>query len=211
MDDHQGRALPPAVREELLCSALLLPLAHSNFRWGISQRIGASDASLTHGGRAATLVPPSVAQTLYRFSEHKGEHVRLDWAHGAVTPESTMNHAPQELEQILLDLPWVKTETCSFGHKQHINILETTMIHRELKDIVHSSSQSLRCVVLVDSRAAAVAWSKGRSSAKNLNRILRRSLGWSLAGQKSLHVVWVRSGANPSDYPSRNRPIPDPP
>lgn len=211
MDDHQGRALPPAVREELLCSALLLPLAHSNCRWGISQRIGASDASLTHGGRAATLVPPSVAQTLYRFSEHKGEHVRLDWAHGAVTPESTMNHAPQELEQILLDLPWVKTETCSFGHKQHINILETTMIHRELKDIVHSSSQSLRCVVLVDSRAAAVAWSKGRSSAKNLNRILRRSLGWSLAGQKSLHVVWVRSGANPSDYPSRNRPIPDPP
>ena len=211
LGDKESRPLPVSVKEELLCAALLLPLAHSNCRWEVSPRIGASDASLTHGGRAAALVPDSVAQTLYRFSENRGEHVRLDWARAAVVPESRMNQAPQELEQIITDLPWNSTETCSFGHKQHINILEANMIFRELRDTVHSCTDPLRCVVLVDSRAAAGAWSKGRSSARNLNRILRRALGWTLAGRKSLHLVWVRSGANPSDYPSRNKPIPEPP
>lgn len=60
-----------------------------------------------------------------------------------------------------------------------------------------------------DSRAAAGAWAKGRSSSKQLNRLLRRSLGWQLAGRKSLHLVWVRSEANPSDHPSRGKPIPE--
>lgn len=38
-----------------------------------------------------------------------------------------------------------------------------------------------------------------------------QSLGWTLAGRKSLHIVWVRSGANPADHPSRCRRIPEPP
>lgn len=208
-DDQKG--LPAPVREELLSCGLMLPLCHANLRWPISQRIGASDASLTHGGRAATYVPASVSQTLFRFAEHRGEHVRLDWQRGALQHPSTMQPAPEELESLIQDLPWNQTETCSFGHRQRINILETRMIHRELKDVVHQSTSPMRCVLLVDSRAAAGAWSKGRSSAKNLNRILRQALGWSLVGRKSIHLVWVRSEANPSDYPSRCKRIPEPP
>ena len=207
----ESKPLPIAVKEELLACALLMPLCHSNIRWTVSCRIGASDASLSHGGRAAALVSPAVAQTLYRYSEHRGESVRLNWEKGEVQPPSSMNPAPKELEDLLLDLPWNKTETCSFGHKQHINILETKMIHRELRDLVHSTCRPLRSVLLVDSRAAAGAWAKGRSSARNLNRILRQSLGWTLVGKKTLHLVWVRSEANPSDYPSRCRRIPEPP
>lgn len=45
---------------------------------------------------------------------------------------------------------------------------------------------------------------------QKLNRILRRALGWSIIGRKSLHLVWVRSESNPSDYPSRKRKIPPP-
>ena len=137
--------------------------------------------------------------------------MRLDWQHGGLAPNSDMSRAPQEIEEILTDHPWVSTESCTFGHKQHINILETRMIYRELVDVVHSCSKPLRCVLLVDSRAAAGAWAKGRSSSRNLNRLLRRCLGWTVAGQKSLHVVWVRSEANPADHPSRGRPIPAPP
>lgn len=211
LGDEDRKPLPTSVREELLSCGLVLPLCHSNIRWPISCRLGASDASLSHGGRAATLVTPAIAQTLYRYAEHKGEHVRLDWARGAVQPPSEMRQAPQELEELVADLPWNKTETCSFAHRQHINILEARMIHRELMDLVHQSSQPLRAVLLVDSRAAAGAWSKGRSSARNLNRVLRQALGWTLVGQKSIHLVWVRSGSNPSDYPSRCKRIPDPP
>ena len=85
------------------------------------------------------------------------------------------------------------------------------MILRELQDLVHKSPDPMRCVLLVDSRAAAGAWSKGRSSSKNLNRILRRALGWTLLGRKTIHLVWIRSECNPSDYPSRGRRIPEPP
>eukprot|EP00438_Fugacium_kawagutii_P028079 Skav223928 [mRNA] locus=scaffold2593:382825:387213:+ [translate_table: standard] len=38
---------------------------------------------------------------LSRFSEHKGEHVRLDWANGAVEPPSEMRQAPAEIEQLV--------------------------------------------------------------------------------------------------------------
>ena len=209
--DGDRKALPTSVKEELLSCALLLPLCHTNVRWNVSCRIGASDASTTHGGRAATIVTPPITQTLFRFAEHKGEHVRLDWAKGQVEPPCSMHQAPEELESLLLSLPWNQTETCHFSHKQHINILETRTIQRELRDVVEKTVQPLRCVLLCDSRAAAGAWSKGRSSARNLNRLLRQSLGWTLAGCKSLHIVWVRSGANPADHPSRCRRIPEPP
>ena len=210
LEDGDRKPMPISVREELLSCGLMLPLCHSNVRWPISSRLGASDASLSMGGRAATLVTPGVSQTLYRFAEHKGEHVRLDWEKGAVQPPSSMRPAPRELELLISDLPWNQTETCSFGHKQHINILELKMILRELQDLVHQGSDPLRFVLLVDSRAAAGAWSKGRSSSKNLNRILRRALGWTLLGRKTLHLVWVRSECNPADYPSRGKRIPEP-
>ena len=108
---------PIAVREELCSCALMLPLCHSNIRWPVSCRLGASDASLTHGGRAAALVPPAIAQTLYRFAEHKGEAVRLDWVHGALEPPSTMQEAPEELQELVSNIPWNQTESCSFCPK----------------------------------------------------------------------------------------------
>ena len=210
LDDKISKPLPPAVREELIWCTLVLPVAEANIRWEISNRIGCSDASLSGGGRAAAWTTTPLAQTLYRFAEHKGEHVRLDWTHGGLIPESSMSRAPSELEAILGDHPWVSTESCTFAHKQHINILETRMIYRELVDIVHSCHRPQRCVLVVDSRAAAGAWAKGRSSSRQLNRLLRRSLGWTIAGRKSIHVIWVRSEANPADHPSRGREIPKP-
>ena len=211
LEENQSKPLPAVVKEELLTSALCLPLAQTDIRRPVCRRIGASDASLAAGGRAATITTSTISHALYRYAEHRGEHVRLDWESGGVAPTSCMQQAPLELEAILADHLWTTTESCTFAHKQHINILEARMIYRELVDAIHSTTQPYRCLLVVDSRAAAGAWTKGRSSSKQLNRIIRRSLGWSLVGRKSLHLIWVRSGANPSDYPSRFRPIPSPP
>ena len=52
----------------------------------------------------------------------------LDWEKGQVQVDSEMHRTPRELEDLIGDLPWSQTETCSFAHKQHINILETKMI-----------------------------------------------------------------------------------
>ena len=35
-------------------------------------------------------------------------------------------------------------------------------------------------------------------------------LGWSIVGQKSLHLIWVGTKSNPADHPSRGVPIPHP-
>lgn len=210
LDDSEARRLPAAAREELLMFALCLPLCHSNIKWQVSPRVGASDACLDGGGRAATLTDQSIAETLYRYSEHKGEHVRLDWEKGRLAPPSDMVSAPQELEDLMAAHVWNTTQKIKFGHKQHINILELKMIKEELKDLVKQTTAPMRAVNLVDSRVAAGAFARGRSSSKQLNRILRSMIGWSLCGRKSLHLVWVRSERNPSDHPSRACRIPEP-
>ena len=134
--------LPSSVCEELLTLALTLPLCHSNIKWQISCRIGASDASLSGGGRAATLTSHPIAQTLYRFSVHKGEQVRLDWQRGALCPPSSMTQAPSELEELMMEHTWNTTHKCKFAHRQHINLLEMKMVKTELCDFVSSKHRS---------------------------------------------------------------------
>ena len=202
--------LPASVREELLTLALTLPLCHANIRWQVSCRVGASDASLAGGGRAATLTTPPIAQTLYRFSIHKGEHVRLDWKKGALCPPSHMSQAPSELEELMMEHTWNTTHKCKFSHRQHINLLEMKMVKAELCDLVHQCPVPSRHVLLVDSRVCAGAWGKGRSSSRQLNRILRQMVGWTLVGRKSLHLIWVGTTMNPADHPSRGVRIPEP-
>ena len=202
--------LPASVREELLTLALALPLCHSNIKWQVSCRVGASDASLSGGGRAATLTLPAIAQTLYRFSVHKGEQVKLDWARGALCPPSSMTHAPSELEELMNEHTWNTTHKCKSAHRQHINLLEMKMVKAELCDLVHQSNLPARHVLLVDSRVCAGAWGKGRSSSRQLNRILRQMVGWTLVGRKSLHLIWVGTHMNPADHPSRGAKIPEP-
>ena len=105
LKDGDSKPLPTSVREELLCSGLMLPLCHSNAKWEVSCRIGASDASLSHGGRAATIVSQPIADTLYRYVEHKGEHIRLDWEKCQVQVDSDMRRAPPELEDLIATCP----------------------------------------------------------------------------------------------------------
>jgi hypothetical protein len=204
------RKLPPKVREELLWMALCLPVMESNIRWPVSTRVGASDASLSGGGRAACTTTQAVANTLYRYSEHSGEHVRLDWSKGSLESPSPMLSAPLELEAVMNAHCWSTTHACKFSHRQHINILEMKMVKAELKDLTKNVSDPHRAVLLVDSRVVVGAFSKGRSSSRQLNRLLRSMLGWTIAGRVSLHLVWVGTKSNPADHPSRDAAIPAP-
>ena len=202
--------MPKTVREELLCLALTLPLCHANIRRPVSCRVSATDASLDGGGRACTLTTPEISQTLYRYAVHKGEAVRLDWEHGALAPPSEMSPAPPQLESLMNAHVWNTTHKCKFGHRQHINILELKMVKAELVERVQETCDPGRHVVLVDSRVVAGAYGRGRSSSKQINRILRQMLGWSLVGMKDIVLIWVQSCMNPADHPSRGVSIPLP-
>ena len=202
--------LPHHVRDELLTACLLLPLAASSIRWPVSTQISASDASLTAGGRASTLTSKSLAKVLYRFGEKRGEYCKLDWINHDLPPPSSMSTAPDCLIDALMCHSWTTTESTKFRRKAHINLLEMQMLKNEIMSRVNSGRGFCRAVNLCDSRVVVGAYGKGRSSSKQLNHLLRSCLAWTIAGDLGMTNVWVDTHRNPADYPSRNKPIPQP-
>ena len=202
--------IPQQCQEELLWATLLLPFAHACVRWPVSNALSATDATLSHAGRAVAQVPAKLTEVCYRFAVHKGEGVRLDWACGALMPISSMVQAPNELEEALLCARWRVTERSRFKTASHINVQEMKVAVKQLTASIKKCSVGQRLVNLCDSRVVCGAWAKGRSSSRKLNSLLRRVLGHSVAGRKSLVHIWVSTKSNPADYPSRNAPIPQP-
>ena len=64
--------------------------------------------------------------------------------------------------------------------------------------------------VLVDSQVCVGAWGKGRSSSYKLNGIMRALLPYLIGLGLCIAMVWVSTGANPADYPSRRAVLPPP-
>jgi hypothetical protein len=210
LEDGQLYRIPQHIVDELVTAALLLPFSGCNIRWPVSVQISASDASSRKGGRAACLTTQSFAKVLYRFSEKRGEYTRMDWDSHAIEPPTVMEPAPSALVDSLMQHSWTATQSCSFPKKEHINLLELEMVHQEVKDRVNSGRGSCRVVNLCDSRVVVGAYAKGRSSSKHMNHRLRAHLPWRLAGNIALSNLWVSTDCNPADYPSRDKPIPQP-
>ncbi len=200
--------LPQHIKDELITSVLLLPLASSSVRWPVSTQVSATDASSVAGGRAATLTTGAFSKTLFRFGEKRGEYTRLDWDTHAIEPPSDMIKTPQSLVDTLMKHQWVETESCSFAKKKHINLLELEMLRKEIVDRVNTDRGGCRIVNLCDSRVVVGAFAKGRSSSVQMNHKLRACVPWLLAGDVSVTNLWVDTHHNPADYPSRYRAIP---
>lgn len=210
MPERGTRRLPHFIRDELLCAALLLPFAHASIRAPVSVQLAATDASSKRGGRASTLTTKSFARTLYRHAETKGEHVRLDHVATELPIPTEMMQAPKPLVDSLQKHHWTASQSMQFDRAQHINILELEMVKQEIKSRANSGRGFPRVVNLCDSRVVVGCFGKGRSSSKNLNHKLRSCVPWLLASDLQLVNIWVPTDKNPSDYPSRDRPIPPP-
>jgi hypothetical protein len=61
--------------------------------------------------------------------------------------------------------------------------------------------------VLVDSSVNVACWSKGRSRSRALNAFLKRAAPEALMARLSLGFAHIRSAFNPSDDPTRGRPV----
>eukprot|EP00971_Amphidinium_carterae_P346649 6488240-Amphidinium_carterae.1 len=59
----------------------------------------------------------------------------------------------------------------------------------------------------MDSRVAIAAFSKGRSSAHCLNRLIQSALPFLLAANLVVRCIHVGSEFNPADNPSRGKPV----
>ena len=210
MPEHDICRMPEFVKDELITAMLLLPLAETNVRSPVSNRISATDASSRKGGRASTITSKALAKTLYRFGEQKGEHTRLDWEMHHLEPPSAMELAPTPLVDAMQKHCWTSTQSMGFKKKEHINILEMEMVKQEIKARCNSNRGGCRVVNLCDSRVVVGAFAKGRSSSRNLNHKLRSCIPWLLVSDLRFTNLWVPTNKNPADFPSRNKPIPWP-
>ena len=92
-----------------------------------------------------------------------------------------------------------------FSKGKDINLLESliSLLRRITREVIRTR----RLLVLVDSRVVLGAVSKGRSSSRKVNFLLRKLWFWCLAHDVALELEWVPTWANPADAPSRNKPI----
>jgi hypothetical protein len=163
------------------------------------------------GGSTRAFVPVSVAEAFCRASEHAGEYVRLDWAGdwGLAAP-SRMRRPTDELQSWVSALRWQESQSFRFKPLAHINLQEARAIKSQIKQTVLDCPEPERRVNLVNSRVCVGAYSKGRSSSKQLNGILWSTIGCSVTGQKSFVYPWVGTDFNPADHPTRNRKVSPP-
>ena len=99
---------------------------------------------------------------------------------------------------------WKVLRSFPFRRPQHINELELQALVELLKWRGRCASLiNSRFLVLVDSQVVLAVATKGRSSARRLQRILLRYNGLVLASFAYPILGYVRSADNPADLPSR--------
>ncbi len=109
-----------------------------------------------------------------------------------------------------LDLPLSSFEVviCTrVSAPDHINVEEAKALLSYVRWILRSGARAgHRIVVLLDSKVAVGAITKGRSSSWPLNQVIRRLAALCFAGGLKLHLIFIPTEHNPGDHPSRGGP-----
>lgn len=94
--------------------------------------------------------------------------------------------------------------------REHINLLELRAILRTLEWRSRSTSfRDCRFLHLSDSQICISVLTKGRSSSRKINRILRKIAAFCLALNIYPLYAWIQSRLNPADAPSRRHATAD--
>ena len=133
-----------------------------------------------------------------RLMEFRGSDVRLDLG---------LFYRPEAAPRTSIDpsrWSWSVAHSYPYTREEHINVLE-------LRSILHAlewrsrvtSFHSCRFLHLSDSQVCLSVLTKGRSSSRLINRLLRRIAALCLALDLLPLWAWVESRLNPADEPSR--------
>ncbi len=129
--------------------------------------------------------------------DFRGSDVRLDI--GVVLEGSRQ---PIPYPAICWD--WTCLQAYSWKQSGHINVLELIAFFNYFLSLASFSDRhGHRLLHVLDSRVCSCVLSKGRSSSKLLNRVLRRILGVSLAADFYVLPLWTISAWNFADAGSR--------
>ena len=164
-------------------------MADPSLKGRVVERLLAAEKRMVAGQEAVEL------EQLLRNAHYRGTDIRLTVEH---------HHEHQ-----LIPYPayrWVWRTQMAFKWKQegHINELEAQALASHVRRILREDGmQQVRVMVVLDSQVLYFALGKGRSPARRLNRILRRVMALSLAGDLYLFPIWTLSAWNYADKPSR--------
>ena len=99
---------------------------------------------------------------------------------------------------------WVVKKAIKFKRSEHINCLEIRMFLYTLRwKLRRLRGQERRILHLMDSQVGLAVITKGRSSSKKINQILRRIGALGVAGDVYGLLGYVATDVNPADEPSR--------
>ena len=193
--------LPIEVWLELLVSTLLIPFAHFSLSDPWSQRVEATDSSMTGLGRAMSTMPLEVVRTLARYSAAKGVYTNLSlpWGVGLQQAGKCPFHKVR--------LPTKRVRWKTFGvrwNPAHITVGEGDAAVWSAHDrLLRASDDGHRFLHPMDSAAMIGAFTKGRSSSRLINHRCRQMASINLSGGHHPFYLWVPSAENPGDSPSR--------
>ena len=134
---------------------------------------------------------------ILEFVDFKGSEVRI--REGTIVDGST-----QAVPYPASVWDWQTTQSYSWALPQHINVLELLAFLNYLKAyVLNRSLHGMKFLHVFDSRVCSCVISKGRSSSRMLNRILRRIAALSLASDVYPLPLWTISAWNFADHGSR--------
>lgn len=134
-----------------------------------------------------------------RRVEHRGSDIRLDadvlFKPGNCPRSSIVDPGKWE---------WKHCRAFRWRHVAHINLLELKALVRAVQWRARRTRyHSFRTMLLCDSQAVIAVVTKGRSSAKKINMVLRRLAALCCALNLYLLLCWVDAADNPADKASR--------
>ena len=147
-------------------------------------------------GRASPKVTPDLWHSLYASRRKEESTYDLTGVQRLLRHLSSPLTAPQPLSS--LPRPGLSarmtTSTCSSSSPwfRYFEDSPTKVVRRQ------------RILCCVDSRVVLGAVTKGRSSSRKLNHVLRKLAYECLASSLTVDLLWVPSWANPADAPSRH-------
>ena len=164
-------------------------------------RLFAFDASDARAGGCRAIVSEDQWCSLYDLSEERGEHVRLDW--GCQPPDPVFADTRAAAAGDALAHPWKPFFSFEFMAHKHINLLEIESAFSLLRHLAAEGRRTCRVLAMTDSRVALGALSRGRSSSRRVNYLLKKVAALCLCYGFQFDVVWVPTWGNPADATSR--------
>jgi hypothetical protein len=177
-----------SVAKELRLAMGLVPLLFSPLDAVWFPKTVATDASESGQGVVAASCPsPAMAEMA-----------------SAPLPLQAGEPVDRSAHPLLGGVDWREIVAAPFRHAEHINVLELRALTTAVR-WVFSSPRAIgsRILAWVDSTVVMFAVRKGRSSAYQLLRHLRRLSAFILCSEMMLYCNWIPTEVNPADGPSR--------